>query len=125
VFVWRYAHRAGTSQVAAGQLVQRVGIGELDIAVLSPTGTLHQGRNTFTLEFRSADGRLTEVGAVGASANMRMPGMAMSGGLEVRRIGVGRYEATAEFGMAGTWQMTIAFDGPSGHDAVNFEGAVQ
>jgi hypothetical protein len=57
---------------------------------------------------------------------MRMPGMVMSGGVEVRRTPVaGSYEATAEFGMPGAWAMTIEWDGPSGRGSVDFEGTVQ
>jgi hypothetical protein len=50
----------------------------------------------------------------------------MPGGVELHRTAVaGRYEATAEFGMAGAWQMTFEWDGPIGRGSVNFEGAVQ
>jgi Cu(I)/Ag(I) efflux system membrane protein CusA/SilA len=127
VFAWRDVVRSpGGSGRATGQVVQRVNAGNLQISLLSPTGTLHQGRNVFTLEFRSADGRLLDPGAVRASGNMPMPGMAMSSGLEVQRTAVpGRYEASAEFGMAGAWHMFIEWDGPAGKGSVNFEGAVQ
>ena len=57
---------------------------------------------------------------------MTMPGMAMSGGLQLTPAGApGRYRATAEFGMAGAWQMAIQWDGPAGRGSVNFEGMVQ
>ena len=57
---------------------------------------------------------------------MTMPGMVMSGGLEVRPTGVpGRYAATAEFGMAGAWPMAIEWNGPAGQGSVNFQGGVQ
>jgi hypothetical protein len=57
---------------------------------------------------------------------MPMPGMVMPGGLQVTRTGVpGRYEATAEFGMGGAWQMSVAWDGPAGQGSVSFEGMVQ
>jgi hypothetical protein len=63
---------------------------------------------------------------VRASANMPMPGMVMSGGLQVTPTGVpGRYAATAEFGMAGAWQMAIEWNGPAGQGSVNFQGGVQ
>src|SRR3954469_17212620 len=69
---------------SAGAVVQTVGAGDLDVAVLSPTGTLRQGRNTFTFEFRrTGTTTLVDVGSVRASANMSMPGMVMSGGLQV------------------------------------------
>jgi Cu(I)/Ag(I) efflux system membrane protein CusA/SilA len=111
----------------AGQIVQLVRAGELDVVVLSSDGRLRQGRNTFFIEFRRAGtSARADVGAVRASANMPMPGMVMSGGLQVRPTGVpGRYAATADFGMAGTWQMSIEWDGPAGKGAVSFEGGVQ
>jgi hypothetical protein len=108
-------------------VVQTVRAGELDVVLLSPTGTLRQGRNTFTIEFRrTGTTTLVDVGIVRASANMSMPGMVMSGGLHVTPTGVpGRYAAAAEFGMAGAWQVAIEWDGPGGQGSVNFEGGVQ
>jgi hypothetical protein len=120
---WR-ANRPSQSQ--AGTTVTQVRSGDLTVVLLSPTGTLHQGRNTFTIEFRSASGSLVDVGVARGSANMTMPGMAMSGGLELSATAVpGRYQAAAEFGMAGAWQMTVEWDGPAGHGSVNFQGPVQ
>jgi copper/silver efflux system protein len=123
---WRYSRQSTTSASLGGQTVQRVSAGNLQITLLSATGMLHQGRNTFAFEFRSADGQLVDAGIVHASGNMQMPGMVMSSGLQIQRTStVGRYEATAEFGMAGAWHMTIDWDGPSGKGSANFEGAVQ
>src|SRR5204863_7331848 len=63
--VWRQARlKHVAADVSTGQVVQTVRAGELQIAILSPAGTLHQGRNTFTIEFRSANGQLVDVGAV-------------------------------------------------------------
>ena len=106
--------------------IQQVRSGDLGIALLSQTGALHQGRNTFTVEFRSANGSLVDVGAVHLSANMPMPGMVMPGGVEVSRTSVsGQYQATADFGMAGAWPMAIEWNGPAGRGSVNFEGTVR
>ena len=112
---------------SVGTVVQTIRAGDLDIALLSPTGTLRQGRNSFTFEFRrTGSTTLVDVGSVRASANMPMPGMVMSGGLQVTPTGVpGRYAATAEFGMAGAWQMAIEWNGPAGQGSVNFQGGVQ
>ena len=126
--VWRT--RPGASESAAqtaGAVVQTVRAGDLDIALLSPTGTLRQGRNSFTFEFRrSGSTTLVDVGTVRASANMSMPGMVMSGGLQVTPAEVpGRYAATAEFGMAGAWQMAIEWNGPAGQGSASFQGGVQ
>jgi len=123
---WRYGRQSITSASLGDQIVQRVNAGSLQITLLSATGTLHQGRNTFAIEFRAADGRLIDAGTVHASGNMTMPGMVMSSGLQIQRTPTGgRYEATAEFGMAGAWHMTIEWDGPAGKGSVNLEGAVQ
>jgi Cu(I)/Ag(I) efflux system membrane protein CusA/SilA len=120
---WR-AHRGVDSP--AGASVQQIRSGDLTIVLSSPTGTLHMGRNAYTFEFRGANGSLIDVGAVRSSANMTMPGMAMSGGVEVSRTTVpGRYQATAEFGMAGAWKMAIEWDGPAGRGSVDFEGPVR
>ncbi len=124
---WRATRgRGGAGQADTTQTVQQVNAGDLRIAVVSPSGALRLGRNTFAFEFRAGNGQLVDVGAVRASANMPMPGMVMSGGLQVIRTATpGRYEATAEFGMAGAWQMAIEWDGPAGRGSVNFEGTVQ
>jgi hypothetical protein len=67
-----------------------------------------------------------DVGTVHATANMTMPGMVMSGELQVTRSGApGRYRATAEFGMAGAWPIAIEWNGPAGRGSVSFEGMVQ
>jgi Cu(I)/Ag(I) efflux system membrane protein CusA/SilA len=123
---WRaYYTRSGN---AAPRLttIQEVAAGDMRIVLLSATGPLKQGRNAYTIEFRSRDGTLIDVGTVRAIANMPMPGMVMPSGVELHRTVVaGRYEATADFGMAGAWQMALEWDGPAGRGSVKFEGAVQ
>ena len=127
--VWRLTRTPTTDagpSAASGAVVQTVRSGDVDIVLLSPTGTLRSGRNTFTIEFRSPSGDLLDVGTVRLAANMPMPGMVMPGNVQVNPAGVaGRYTATAEFGMAGAWQMSIEWNGPAGQGSANFEGAVQ
>lgn len=79
------------------------------------------------MEFRSApDGRLMDVGDVRATASMPMAGMPMFGSVEVRRTDVaGRYAADGDFGMAGTWRMTVQWAGSTGEGSVSFAAAVQ
>jgi hypothetical protein len=128
LLVWRVAtHTTGDRLDVGARTVQTVPAGDLDVVVLSPAGTLRQGRNDFTIEFRrKGSDTLVDVGSVRASANMSMPGMVTSGGLQVTPTSVpGRYRATAEFGMAGTWQMAVEWDGPAGQGSVKFEGGVQ
>ena len=129
VMVWRLSTKSTDGDRPAGAqgaIVQTVRSGPVEIVLLAPTGTLRSGRNTFTIEFRSIAGDLLDVGTVRASANMPMPGMVMPGNVQVSSAGdAGRYTATAEFGMAGAWQMSIEWSGPAGHGSVNFEGTVQ
>ena len=129
---WMIASRAGggggpSSDRADATVVQTIRSGEVEIVLRAPNAALRQGRNTFTIEFRNPASRaLVDVGSVRASGNMTMPGMVMSSGLQVTPSGVpGRYLATAEFGMAGTWQMAIDWNGPAGQGSANFQGSVQ
>lgn len=106
--------------------LQRMKSGDLDIVLLSGDGALNQGKDAFTIEFRHANGSLVDVGTVSTSANMTMPGMTMPGTVRVEPSGTpGRYQATGDFGMAGTWQMKVEWNGPAGQGSVSFDGTVQ
>jgi AcrB/AcrD/AcrF family/YtkA-like len=119
------ATEAGAAQVA-GRVVQTARSGDMEIVLLSPAGTLRTGRNAFTIEFRSSAGALVDVGTVRVSANMTMPGMVMPGNVRVQPSGVpGRFTATAEFGMAGTWPFNIDWTGPAGSGSATVQGSVQ
>jgi Cu(I)/Ag(I) efflux system membrane protein CusA/SilA len=129
ILMWRSSGQPGGDAADANPagVVQTVRGRDLDVVLLSPTGTLRQGRNSFAIEFRqTGTNTLMDVGTVRARASMPMPGMVMSGGLQVSATGVpGRYSVTGDFGMAGAWQMAIEWDGPAGKGSVNFEGGVQ
>ncbi|HYX82318.1 MAG TPA: efflux RND transporter permease subunit, partial [Gemmatimonadales bacterium] len=103
------------ANAAGAAVVHSERAGDLEIVLLSPTGALHTGRNAFTIEVRRASNHtLVDAGSLRATANMAMPGMVMPGGLQVTPTTVpGRYEATAEFGMAGAWAFVIEWDGPA------------
>ncbi len=127
--IWRAAQGGArpSGDTAQADVVHTVRAGDLDLVLRSPDGVLRQGRNAFTMEFRRAGSDvLVDVGAVRAAASMTMPGMAMSGGVQVQPTGIaGRYAATAEFAMAGSWQFSVEWDGPAGRGAAAFEGSVQ
>ncbi len=108
-------------------VAQVVAAGPIEVVLRAPGGALTQGRNQFVVEFRRQGATaLIDVGQVRATANMTMPGMAMSGGLEIRPTAVkGRYTVTGEFGMAGAWQWAVEWDGPAGKGSTAFEGGVQ
>ena len=124
---WRASRPGDDGASGAGAVVHRERAGALEVVLLSPSGTLTQGRNAFTIEFRRADGdALVDVGRVTASSTMTMPGMVMSGGLRVTPTGVpGRYRAVGEFAMAGAWQTSVEWDGPAGRGSVSFQGDVR
>ena len=106
--------------------LKRTKSGTLDVVLLSPRDALRHGSDTFVIEFRSGSGELTDVGTVRASASMSMSGTPMMGTIDVARTEVaGRYAATSEFSMAGTWRMTMQWDGPAGPGSVTFPGSVQ
>ena len=118
--------RRGAGQVTGLPVVQSVTASNLRIDLLASRGALRRGRSDFVVEFRSSDGRLVDAGTVSVSAAMPMPGMPLSGAVQVQPSGVpGRYSATADFGMAGVWQFAIQWDGPAGHGSVSFQGTVQ
>jgi hypothetical protein len=127
--VWRATRTAAPSagaSTASGDVIQTVRSGDLEIVLRAPTGTLHTGRNTFTIEFRSQAGRLVDVGTVRVAATMTMPGMVMPANVQVESAGVpGRYAAISEFGMAGSWPISLEWNGPAGRGSVNFHGSVQ
>jgi hypothetical protein len=106
--------------------LQRVKSGPLDIVLLSSHDAFRHGSDSFVIEFRSAPDRLVDVGDVRASATMPMPGMPMMGAIDVKRTGVpGRYDASAKFEMAGTWRMTLEWQGTQGRESATFSGSVQ
>lgn len=122
---WTHPWRSDRTEAgSAGSVIQQARSGDLTIALVSPSGDLRQGRNRFFIEFRQGE-RLVDVGAVSASANMPMPGMVMSSGLQIQPSAVpGRYVATAEFGMAGAWRFALEWDTPT-RGSASFEGAVR
>ena len=126
---WQLRRSSATGRGApeAGErMVQTARSGDIDIVVLAPAGTLRTGRNTFTIEFRSPSGALVDVGTVRVTSNMAMPGMVMPGNVQVQPSGApGRFTATAEFGMAGTWPIAVEWNGPAGSGSANFQGSVQ
>jgi len=105
--------------------LQRVKSGMLDVVLLSPHEALQHGKDDFVLEFRSADGTLVDVGDVRANASMPMPGMPMFGSIDVHKTDTpGQYAANGEFSMAGTWRVTVEWNGSAGRGSVNFSGTV-
>ena len=106
--------------------VQRVKSGMLDILVLSPHEALKHGKDTLVIEFRSAGGKLVDVGDVKGGASMSMSGTPMLGSVDVKRGDqAGQYVAETQLDMAGTWRLTLEWKGPAGTGSTSFSGSVQ
>jgi hypothetical protein len=119
---------AGTAGCGGATLteLQRVKSGTTEVVLLSPRDALRHGKDDFMIEFRNSSGGLVDVGAVRASANMPMAGTPMLASVDIRRTDTpGRYAATSDFSMAGTWRLGIEWDGPAGRGSVSFAGSVQ
>ena len=116
-----------SSTAPGGVVLETVRSGDTVVTLSNQDGELRLGANTFRIEFRSAEtNELVDAGDVRLAASMDMPGMPMSGDIAISRTNrPGVYTATGSFGMAGSWQMTIEWDGPAGRGSAAFEGNVQ
>jgi Cu(I)/Ag(I) efflux system membrane protein CusA/SilA len=122
---WVRVRPATTSQ--AGVVLETVRSGDLVITLSKVDGPLRQGSNRFRIEFHSARTKgLVDVGAVQLGATMTMPGMVMTSPITIASAGQpGVYDATGEYSMAGSWQMTLQWDGPAGRGSAAFDKDVQ
>ena len=116
----------GANQTAQLKELQRVKAGPMDLLLLAPGDAIKQGKGAFVLEFRDAGGNLVDVGNVMVGASMPMAGMApMFGECTVTPTAAkGRYDVSSDLGMAGTWRLQIAWDGPAGKGSASLPGSV-
>ena len=101
---------------------------ELVISLLSQNGELMQGQNHFVVAFRSAaTNQAVDVGKVVMEPSMAMPGMApMTASVELTPAGeTGRYTASTDFGMSGSWKFAVRWDGPAGRGSTSFNSNVR
>ena len=107
--------------------IQRTKAGALELVLLGPSDALAQGKGFAILEFHDASGSLVDVGTVKVNATMAMAGMSpMIGGSDVTPTPApGRYEIVTDFGMAGTWQLAVEWDGPKGPGSARMPGPVR
>jgi len=119
--------RNGPAPAGGGTVLETVRTDGLVITLSNADGALRQGSNQFRIEFRSErTNELVDVGAVQLGAAMTMPGMVMTSPITIAPGGQpGVYEATGEYSMAGSWQMTLEWNGPAGRGTAAFDGDVQ
>jgi hypothetical protein len=125
--VWWWTRDSSPIDRSAGTVLETVRANDLVVTLSNSQGELHTGSNQFQIEFRSAaTNELVDVGTVQLAGSMTMPGMVMTSPISIAPSGQpGVYDATADFGMAGSWQMTIEWNGPAGRGSAAFEGNVQ
>ena len=97
------------------------------ITLSNADGALRQGSNASgSSSVRQQTNELVDVGTVQLGAAMTMPGMVMTSPITIAPAGQpGVYDATGEFSMAGSWQMTLEWNGPAGRGSAAFDGDVQ
>jgi Cu(I)/Ag(I) efflux system membrane protein CusA/SilA len=123
---WIWARQAQPANDTAGAVLETIRSGDLVVTLSNPEGQLRTGSNRFRIDFRSAANEPVDVGTVELAASMTMPGMVMNSPITIAPTGQpGVYEATGDFGMSGSWRMTIAWNGPAGRGSAAFEGNVQ
>ena len=124
---WVWPRPAQAPEETAGTVLETIRTGDLVVTLSNPEGGLRTGSNRFRIEFRSAttNDRI-DVGTVALAASMAMPGMVMNSPITIAPAGQpGLYDATGDFGMAGSWRMAIEWNGPAGRGSAIFEGNVQ
>ena len=106
--------------------IERFQSGGLNVVLLSNDGTLSNGKDALTIEFRRGD-TLVDVGTVKAAATMPMAGLpAMQGSIFLNRGDVpGRYTAETDLSMSGGWQLKLEWDGPAGKGNAAFNATVE
>jgi hypothetical protein len=100
---------------------------DVTVTLLNEAGQWKEGKNTFVLEFTSAqDKKPVDVGKASLNTSMGMPGMApMVAGAPLTPEGPGRYRGTIEFPDRGARQVTVTWDGPAGKGSTKFSVPVR
>jgi len=118
----------GVSQAAEMKVIHTQKAKDIAVTLLSESGQWKQGKNSFVLEFSSADTKQpVDVGKVTLSTSMPMPGMApmLAGATLTSDKTPGRYLGTISFPDRGARQVTVAWDGPAGKGSTQFSVPVR
>ena len=118
----------GIGQGAEMKVIHTQKAKDMVVTLLSESGQWTQGKNSFVLEFTSADTKQpVDVGKVTLSTSMPMPGMApmLAGATLTPDKTPGRYLGTISFPDRGARQVTVAWDGPAGKGSTQFSVPVR
>ena len=118
----------GIGQGAEMKVIETRKAKDMAVTLLSESGQWTQGKNTFVLEFTSADTKQpVDVGQVTLSTSMPMPGMApmLAGATLTPDKRPGRYLGTISFPDRGARQVTVTWDGPAGKGSTRFSVPVR
>ncbi len=117
----------GSSSETALSEIARTTSGDLSVVLLSEDAAIAHDQDTFVVEFRASDGSLVDVGPVKVNATMPMPGSSpMFGDVEAEETSTpGRYAVTSDLSMAGTWRLTVEWNGSQGAGSATFSPTVQ
>jgi hypothetical protein len=118
----------GLGQAAEMKVIHTQKAKDIAVTLLSESGQWTQGKNSFVLEFSSADTKQPmDVGKVTLSTSMPMPGMApmLAGATLTPDKTPGHYLGTISFPDRGARQVTVAWDGPAGKGSTQFSVPVR
>jgi hypothetical protein len=106
------SHQAPNTTPSDLKQIQQQRSGDYVITLLNETGSLKQGTNNLTLEFRRGD-QLADPGNVEVTPMMDMKGAGpmLANTKATPSSTPGRYNVTTDLSMAGPWKFTIKFSG--------------
>lgn len=91
--------------------------GDLTVTLSNSAGQLNNGENDLYIAFTDASGKPIDVGAASLNFQMTamgtMPEMNNKATLTTTEV-PGRYRASVEIEMSGTWEAIISYEGPQG-----------
>jgi Cu(I)/Ag(I) efflux system membrane protein CusA/SilA len=117
----------GGSAGAAEKAIHSQKTKDAVVTLKSETGQWKPGKNEFTLEITTPDGKPLDAGKASLSTSMAMPGMApmIAGATLTADKAPGRYAGTISFPDGGVRQVTVSWDGPAGKGSARFSVPVR
>jgi hypothetical protein len=117
----RAAHRPPPVRIISGAPFASVKIGPLEARFFTQGNALHAAGDDVFIEFRDAQNKLVDVGAVSLMLVLKTPGTVMHSISKVMRTATpGQYRTTVQPGVAGDWTATLEYTGPPGQDKASF-----